>query len=103
LQALSESLVVSGRMLGERVAILSWSISLLGSFHDQGDFSAGRSIRRRTPVLWLAIVAYPLWATDRLAGSSAEGTTSAFLWVILPIIAVPWRYVAVNYFYRRGT
>jgi hypothetical protein len=49
-------------------------------------------------VLWLVMVAYPLWATDRLAGSSAQDTTSAFLWVILPIIAVPWRYVVVNYF-----
>jgi hypothetical protein len=53
-------------------------------------------------VLWLAIVAYPLWATGNLAGSSAEGTTSAFLWVILPIIAVPWRYAVVNYIYTRG-
>jgi hypothetical protein len=54
-------------------------------------------------VLWLAIVAYPLWAADRLAGSSAEGTTSSFLWVVLPVIAVPWRYVLLTYFYKRGT
>lgn len=53
-------------------------------------------------VLWLAIVAYPLWADDKLAGSSAESTTSSFLWVILPVVAVPWRYVLTNYFYRRG-
>ncbi len=50
-------------------------------------------------VLWLAIVAYPLWSTGRLAGSSAESTTSGFLWVILPIIAVPWGYVFVTYIY----
>jgi hypothetical protein len=30
-------------------------------------------------VLWLLIVAYPLWSTGTLAGSSAEGATSAFL------------------------
>jgi hypothetical protein len=53
-------------------------------------------------VLWLAIVAYPLWATDKLAGSSAEGTTSGFVWVILPVIAVPWGYVLTKYFYRPG-
>ena len=35
-----------------------------------------------------------------LAGSPAEGTTSAFLWVILPIVAVPWGYVFVNYIYN---
>jgi hypothetical protein len=51
-------------------------------------------------VLWLIIVAYPLWSASTLAGSSAEGTTSAFLWVLLPIIAVPWAYVVGTYFYR---
>ena len=51
-------------------------------------------------VLWLIVVAYPLWSTGKLAGSSAEGTTSAFLWVILPIVAVPWGYVFVNYIYK---
>jgi hypothetical protein len=51
-------------------------------------------------VLWLIIVAYPLWSNGTLTGSRAEDTTSAFLWVILPIVAVPWGYVFVNYFYR---
>ena len=51
-------------------------------------------------VLWLILVAYPLWSKGTLAGSPAEGITSAFLWVILPIVAVPWGYVFVNYFYR---
>jgi hypothetical protein len=51
-------------------------------------------------VLWLILVAYPLWSTGTLAGSPAEGTTSAFLWVILPIVATPWGYVFVNYFYK---
>jgi hypothetical protein len=50
-------------------------------------------------VLWLIIVAFPLWSKNALIGSSAEATTSAFLWVILPIVAVPWRYVFVNYIY----
>ena len=49
-------------------------------------------------VLWLAIVTYPLWASDALTGSPAESTTLAFLWVILPIIAVPWGYVFTTYF-----
>jgi hypothetical protein len=53
-------------------------------------------------VLWLTIVAYPLWITDKLAGSPAEGTTSAFLWVILPIVAVPWGYAFVTYVYAPG-
>jgi hypothetical protein len=51
-------------------------------------------------VLWLIIVAYPLWSKGALAGSPAEGTASAFLWVILPIVAVPWTYVFATYIYK---
>lgn len=49
-------------------------------------------------VMWLAIVAYPLWSNGALAGSPAEGTTNAFLWVVLAIVAVPWGHVAKTYF-----
>ncbi|XLZ68168.1 hypothetical protein ABT364_16620 [Massilia sp. SR12] len=49
-------------------------------------------------VMWLAIVAYPLWSNGTLAGSPAEGTTNAFLWVVLAIVAVPWGHVAQAYF-----
>ena len=49
---------------------------------------------------WLMIVAFPLWSAGKLAGSNAESTTSAFLWVILPIVAVPWGYVFGNYIYK---
>lgn len=41
---------------------------------------------------WLIIVAYPLWIKNQLIGSPAEGMTHAFLWVVLPIVAMPWRY-----------
>jgi hypothetical protein len=51
-------------------------------------------------VLWLLVVAYPLWSQGRLAGSTAEGITSAFLWVILPIVAMPWGYAFVSYIYN---
>ncbi|MGO9274359.1 MAG: hypothetical protein ACLQOO_29685 [Terriglobia bacterium] len=51
-------------------------------------------------VLWLILVAYPLWANGTLAGSPAEGITSVFLWVLLPIVAVPWGYAFVNYIYK---
>ena len=51
-------------------------------------------------LLWLVLVAYPLWSKGTLAGSPAEGIASAFSWVILPIVAVPWGYVFVNYIYK---
>jgi hypothetical protein len=48
-------------------------------------------------VLWLIIVAYPLWKSNQLIGSPAEGMTNAFLWVLLPIIAMPWKYFFRKY------
>ena len=48
-------------------------------------------------VLWLLVVAYPLWRAHALAGSPAEAMTRVFLWVPLPILAVPWKYVVQNY------
>ncbi len=47
--------------------------------------------------LWLIIVAYPLWKSNQLIGSPAESMTDAFLWVILPIIAMPCRYFFRTY------
>jgi hypothetical protein len=51
-------------------------------------------------VLWLGLVAYPLWSHGMLAGSTAEGITAAFLWVPLPMVATPWGYVFATYFYK---
>jgi len=48
-------------------------------------------------IIWLVIVAYPLWSTNQLAGSPAEGMTHAFVWVILPIVAMPWGYAFRTY------
>jgi len=52
-------------------------------------------------LVWLLVVAYPLWSTGRLAGSPAEGMTNAFLWVVLPIVAMPWRYALDKYVLNR--
>jgi hypothetical protein len=46
---------------------------------------------------WLMIVAYPLWIKNELIGSSAEGMTRDFIWVILPITAMPWKYFFKTY------
>ena len=52
-------------------------------------------------IIWLFIVAYPLWSTNQLAGSPAEGMKAAFLWVLLPIVAMPWAYAVRTEFGRR--
>jgi hypothetical protein len=48
-------------------------------------------------VIWLILVAYPLWTSNQLAGSPAEGMTNVFLLVVLPILAMPWRYFFRKY------
>lgn len=48
-------------------------------------------------LIWLMMVAYPLWSSGTLAGSPAEGMTAAFVLVILPILFVPWKYVLKTY------
>lgn len=51
-------------------------------------------------VLWLILVAYPLWIKGALWGSRAESIATPFSWVILPIVAVPWGYTFANYVYK---
>jgi hypothetical protein len=50
-------------------------------------------------VIWLVAVAYPVWSAGQLAGSPIETETFTFLWVILPIVAMPWGY-AFNAYVR---
>jgi len=53
-------------------------------------------------VMWLIVVAYPLWTKHQLEGSPAESTADAFLWVLLPIVAIPWGYAFRTFFYGRA-
>ena len=48
-------------------------------------------------VFWLVLVAYPLWKSNKLIGSPVEGMTNGFIWVLLPIIGMPWRYFFKQY------
>lgn len=47
--------------------------------------------------LWVIVVAYPLWRTGALAGSSAEEMAHVFVWAPVIAIFVPWAYVFRNY------
>jgi len=47
-------------------------------------------------VIWLSVVALPLWRTGQLDGSTAEITAQCLLVVVIPFV-MPWRYVAANY------
>jgi hypothetical protein len=51
-------------------------------------------------LLWLYLVAYPLWVKGTLWSSPAADTAVAFLWVPLPLVAVPWAYVFRTYIYN---
>lgn len=45
----------------------------------------------------LIIVSYPLYVKNELIGSPAEGMTRMLVWVVFPIVAMPWRYFFRNY------
>jgi hypothetical protein len=54
-------------------------------------------------VLWLIVVAYPLWSSNELADSPrAEHLTFVFLLVLLPIVAMPWKYAFDHYIRGRS-
>lgn len=85
------------------VAICVWAsysgLSLLGVFHTL----------KMLPImlfmicyktLWLIVVACPLWITGRLAGSDAEEMAHVFIWVIIPILGMPWGYVARTFVWK---
>jgi hypothetical protein len=48
--------------------------------------------------LWVAVVAYPLWASDQLAGSPAEAMARIFSGVWVVYLIMPWGYVLRTYF-----
>lgn len=52
-------------------------------------------------LLWLAVVAYPLWSANQLAGSSAEGMAMIFRWAPVAVLFMPWRYVLDHYILGR--
>lgn len=52
-------------------------------------------------LLWLAVVAWPLWSANQLAGSPAEELTHAFLVVVLPVVGIPWGYVFRKYIWSQ--
>ena len=49
-------------------------------------------------LVWLIIVAYPLWSMDELTSSPAEGLAKAnFIGLVLDVVIIPWSYVLKNY------
>ena len=48
-------------------------------------------------MLWVIVVAYPLWRAGTLAGSPAEEMARIFAGTPVLILIVPWKYVFRNY------
>ncbi len=46
---------------------------------------------------WLIVVAYPLYQRNELTGTPTEVMADNFMLVILPIVAMPWRYFFRTY------
>ena len=49
-------------------------------------------------LIWLIIVAFPLWSANHLTGSSAQGLTEVNLKsIVIDLLVIPWSYVLKNY------
>jgi hypothetical protein len=46
---------------------------------------------------WLIVVAYPLYHRNQLTGTPTQAMADNFMLVILPIVAMPWRYFFRTY------
>jgi hypothetical protein len=50
---------------------------------------------------WLGVIAVPLWLDDKLDGATREHA-GAVLWVVIFIVAIPWRHVLAKYVMAPG-
>ena len=49
-------------------------------------------------LIWLIIVAFPLWSANHLKGSSAQGLAEVNLKsIVIDFLVIPWSYVLKNY------
>ena len=55
-------------------------------------------------LIWLIIVAFPLWSANQLTGSSAQGLTEAnSIGIVIDLLVIPWSYVLKNYILKPFT
>jgi hypothetical protein len=55
-------------------------------------------------LVWLIIVAYPLWLDHQLIDSSAWNLTKAnSIGIVIDLVVIPWFYVMKNYLSFHGT
>lgn len=52
-------------------------------------------------LIWLGVVALPLWLDGNLTGATRE-QAAAVLWVVIVIAVIPWRHVASQFVMARG-
>jgi len=54
-------------------------------------------------LIWLVLVALPLWKNGNLTAASTDGMIFPFALVVLPIVAIPWVYVLNRYVLGKKT
>ena len=48
-------------------------------------------------VLWLYLVAYPVWFSNQAVSATVESRIFAFSLVLIPIVIMPWKYAYKTY------
>lgn len=53
-------------------------------------------------LIWLIIVAFPLWSANKLTGSSAQGLAEVNLKsIVIDLLVIPWSYVLKTYILKQ--
>ena len=52
-------------------------------------------------LIWLTIVALPLWTADAMDAETLA-MTFAVLWVVIVLAVIPWRFVVEQYVRKQG-
>jgi len=51
-------------------------------------------------LIWLIIVAYPLWSANQLVGFSKELANTNLIGVVADLLVIPWPYVLKSYIFK---
>lgn len=52
--------------------------------------------------IWIVAIAYPLWLRGAMTPGVEESLFACLMGVVLTPLALPWRYIAYNYFHKAG-
>ena len=76
-------------------------VAALGAFDDYLNVRTGDGIKARHKLIWLIVVAWPLWSSGQMDAGTAQ-TANECLLVAIFLVLIPWPYVLATYVMAPG-